>query len=167
MPAKSPAMVSERRLFVLLAAWKKAAGIELGRVCVNIRIHVGLIDVNSGKGTLWYDLSCAPNFDVLAADILAERCSHSYDSDGLVKTKVGQWEVMLPVINAQLAENINRVLLRAGLMLSNCAVDFGAHLTHPMGIQSEKAKHPCSIISRIQLAREEGEDDELEDRCHH
>lgn len=166
MPTESPARVSQGRFLVLLAAREKAAGVELGRVRVNIRIHVDLVDVEGSKGTLWYDLSCASDCDILTADVLAESRPHRHDSDAFVKTQVGEGKVMLPVINAHRSEDMQRALLRAGSVLGNRTVDFGAYLVLPVGIQSEEAKDPGRIVARVQLSREDGEDDELQPGYH-
>lgn len=100
---------------------------------------MNLVDVECSKSSLGYDLSCVANLDVLAADVLAESRPHGHDSNALVKTHVDEQKLMLPLIDAHGSEDIKRFLLRAGSMLGQCAIDFGAYLMLPMGIQGEEA----------------------------
>lgn len=94
-----------------------------------------LVDVECSKSSLGYDLSCAANLDVLAADVLAESRPHGHNSNALVKTQVDQRKFMLPIIDAHRPEDFNRFLLGAGSMFGHCAIDFGAYFMLPMGIQ--------------------------------
>lgn len=94
-----------------------------------------LVDVECSKRSLGYDLSCAANLDILAADIFAESRPHGHNSNALVKTQVDQRKFMLPIIDAHRPEDIKRFLLGAGSMISHCAIDFGAYLMLPMGVQ--------------------------------
>lgn len=122
---------------------------------------MNLIDMKGGKGSLWNYFSCASNVYVLAADIPPESSSNGHDPDGFVKAEVDQWEVALPVVNAHLGEDVNRALLRADPMFGNRAIDLAAHLLHPVGVHCKKAENPGSIPARIELARENCEDNPL------
>lgn len=161
VPPDAPPHIPERLLLVLRALGEEATRVPLVGVRVHLRVEVDVVDPVEREAVAGDDLARGPDGHVAARDVLAEGGADELEADRLAQGEVDERELGLPVVEAQRREDLGGGLGGGGAVLLERGVYLALDAGVPLWVGGQVAEEPAGVDARVDLAGEEGAEDEL------